>query len=130
MIEKLDNSNFILYCAKYYDSANLHNTEEFYEDLRRIKYIKKLITRYIENKELKERLILNHIIVLNNVFGPIHLSKILFLKMENQMKYIKPFLVFLNIMPEKIYNVGRENRIIHTDDIPMDQNIIDKLRKI
>jgi len=52
------------------------------------------------------------------------------LKMENQMKYIKPFLVFLNIMPEKIYNVGRENRIIHTDDIPMDQNIIDKLRKI
>jgi hypothetical protein len=103
--------------------------EEFYEDLRRIKYIKKLITRYLQSGDLKERLILNHLTILNNVFGPEVLVKILFLKMEDQMKYIKPFLVMLNICPEVVHNVGKEARIF-TDSIPMDQNIVEALRKI
>jgi len=130
MFEKLDESNFLLYCAKHYDNLQCHDTEEFYEDLRRIKYIKKLITRYIITGELKERLILNHIIILNNVFGPTHLCRILFLKMEKQMKYVKPFLLLLNILPDKIHNVGKEGRIIDTDEIEMDQRIIEALRQI
>lgn len=130
MFERLDDSNFILYCAKYYDNPNCHDTSEFYEDLRRIKYIKKLITRYVVTGVLKERLILNHIIILNNVFGPIHLNRILFLKMEKQLKYIKPFLVLLNILPGKVQNIGKEGRVIDTDSIEMDQNIIEALRKI
>jgi len=130
MHERLDDSNFLLYCAKYYDNPHCHDTEEFYEDLRRIKYIKKLITRYIITGELKERLILNHIIILNNVFGPTHVSRILYLKMEKQMKYIKPFLLLLNIMPDKVYNVGKEGKVVVTDEIEMDQSIIEALRKI
>lgn len=130
MNEKLDDSNFILYCAKYYDNPHCHDTEEFYEDLRRIKYIKKLITRYVVTGDLKERLILNHIIILNNVFGPIHLCRILFLKMEKQLKYIKPFLIMLNILPEKVYNIGKEGKIFVTDEIEMDLTIIEALRKI
>jgi len=129
MNDGLTDKNFILFCAAHYDNYQYHSTEEFIEDLNRIKYIKKLITRYIEKGELKERLILNHIIVLNNVFGPQILCKILYLKLKNQMKYIKPFLILLNILPDKIYNVNNEN-IIDTNLIPMDENIVAKLRKI
>lgn len=130
MFEKLDDSNFLLYCAKHYDNPHCHDTDEFYEDLRRIKYIKKLITRYVITGELKERLILNHIIILNNVFGPMHLTRIIFLKMEKQLKYVKPFLVLLNILPERVYNIGKEGKIFVTDEIEMDQRIIEALRKI
>jgi len=130
MYEKLDDANFLLFCAKNYDNAHCHDTEEFYEDLRRIKYIKKLITRYIVTGDLKERLILNHIIILQNVFGPHALCKIIFLKMETQLKYIKPFLVMLNIMPERVYNVGKDGKTYITDEIDMDPKIIEVLRKI
>lgn len=130
MHERLDDSNFILYCAKYYDNPQCHDTDEFYEDLRRIKYIKKLITRYIITGELKERLILNHIIILNNVFGPYHLCRILFLKMEKQLKYVKPFLIMLEILPERVTNIGKEGKFFVTDEIEMDQRIVEALRKI
>jgi hypothetical protein len=129
MIEKLTDDNFLLFCAKYYDNVNYASTEEFYEDIARIKYIRKLITRYIQDNELKERLILNHIIILNNCFGPEALNKILYLKLKDYMKYIKPFLVMLNILAEKIYFVNDE-KIIHTDLIEMDQEIIRKLRNL
>lgn len=129
MIEKLTDENFLLYCAHHYDNCKYTSTEEFIEDLNRIKYIKKLITRYVENGDLKERLILNHIIILNNCFGPEALCKILYLKLKNQMMYVKPFLILLNVFPEVIYNVGQET-IIDTNLIEMDQNIVDKLRKL
>lgn len=127
--EVLTDQNFLLYCAAHYDNYTYHTTEEFLEDVSRIKYIKKLITRYIEKGELKERLILNHIIILNNCFGPEVLSRILYLKLKEQMMYIKPFLIFLNIIPDKLYNISDEN-IIDMDMIPMDQNIINKLREV
>lgn len=125
----LTDKNFILYCASHYDNYQFHSTEEFIEDINRIKYIKKLITRYVEKGELKERLILNHIIILNNVFGPDVLCKILYLKLKPQMIYLKPFLILLNILPDKIHNVNDE-KVIDTNLIPMDGNIVEKLRKI
>ena len=129
MNEKLTDKNFLLFCAHNYDNAQYASTEDFIEDLNRIKYIKKLVTRYVESGELKERLILNHIIVLNNCFGPEALCKILYLKLKGQMKYIKPFLVLLNILPEKIHNVNNES-LIYTDTIDMDDLIVAKLRNI
>ena len=129
MHEKLTDKNFLLYCASHYDNVKYASTEDFVEDLNRLKYIKKLITRYTEYGELKERLILNHIIVLNNCFGPEVLCRILYLKLRPQMKFIKPFLVLLNIMPERLYNIDDEI-IIDTDLIEMDQNIVAKLRKV
>jgi hypothetical protein len=83
----------------------------------------------MDSGELKDRLILNHLIILNNVFGAPHLSRILYLKMFKQFKYIKPFLIFLNVLPDKLYNIGNE-RIIETDSITMDNKIVDKLRAI
>jgi hypothetical protein len=129
MNEKLTDKNFLLFCAHNYDNAQYASTEDFIEDLNRIKYIKKLITRYVESGELKERLILNHIIVLNNCFGPEALCKILYLKLKTQMRYIKPFLILLNILPDRIMNVDDEFAV-HTDDIEMDELIVSRLRKV
>ena len=126
--EPLSEKNFLLYAARYYDNPQCCGTDEFLEDIKRIKYIKKLITRYVENGELKERLILNHVIILCNVFGPEHLCRILFVQMPEQMQYLKPFLVLLNVMQRKIYNVS-ELREVDTDMIAMDKNIVDVLRK-
>lgn len=127
--EKLTDENFILFCAAHYDNAQYASTEDFVEDLNRIKYIKKLITRYVEYGELKERLILNHIIVLNNCFGPDILCKIIYLKLNSQLRYIKPFLILLNVLPDKIYNVGEYSEI-DTNLIEMDLDIVAKLRKV
>lgn len=127
-IEKITDENFFVFCARHYDKQ-CHSTEEFIEDLQRIKYIKKLVTRYEETGELKERLILNHLIILSNVFGPEIACKIIFLRMKEQLKYLKPFLILLNILPNKLYNVGDE-KIINTDVIPMDNKIVELLRKI
>lgn len=129
MREKLTEKNFLLYCASNYDNARYASTEDFVEDLNRLKYIKKLVTRYVEYDDLKERLILNHIIILNNCFGPEVLCRILYLKMKPQMKYIKPFLILLNILPDYLYNVNGEN-VIDTNLIEMDLNIVARLRKV
>lgn len=125
--EKLDESTFLLYAAKHYDNPQCLDTEEFYDDLKRFKYLKRLFGKYEEAGELRERLIINHLIVLYNVFG-IHATKMLFLKLEPYYSYLKPFLVLLNYMPDKI--ILSDSRIIFSSDIPMDQNIIEVLRKI
>jgi hypothetical protein len=127
--EKLTDENFLIYAAKYYDNPQCLSTEEFLEDLKRVKYIKKLLTRYIENGDLKERLILNHITVLYNLFGAEHLSKILYLKLRDQFYCIKPFLILMNALPERLYNI-RDQEIIDTDLIPLDQEIVKRLRQI
>lgn len=128
MNELLTDENFLLYCAKVYDNPGMYSTSEFVEDLNRIKQIKKLITRYTENGDLRERLILNQVIILHNCFNQ-HLAKILFLKAEKQFSYIKPFLVLINALPEAITNVGTK-KVVYTDIIPLDQTIVSALRKI
>ena len=129
-MDKLDESNFLLYAAKHYENAQCYDTIEFYDDLKRFKYIKRLFNRYVEEGDLKERLILNHIIVLNNVFGAEPTARMLFLKCKGMEEYLKPFLLFLNILPEKIENIGIENKIIYTKEVPMDTFILQELRKI
>lgn len=130
MFERIDETNFLLYAAKHYDNPQCYDTIEFYDDLKRFKYIKRLLNRYIEEGDLKERLILNHIIVLVNVFGPEPAVKMLFLKCRGAEDLLKPFLFFLNLLPEKIENLGIENRTIITDDIPLNTHILTELRKI
>lgn len=129
MYEKLNNENFTIYAAKNYTNPQCLSTDEFNEDLIRIKYIKKLITRYIEKKDLKERLILNHIIVLNNVFNTTQLCKMLYLKMKYDFEYIMPFLLYLNILPDKLYNVGNEH-IVYLEYLKPNKEITEALKKI
>lgn len=129
MIDKLDESNFMLYAAKHYDNPQCFDTLEFYEDMSRFKYIKRLFNRYEETGELKERLILNHLIILYNVFGPAT-TRMLFFKLNGHLHLLKPFIILLGFMPDKVYGVGVENKTITSSDIPMDEKIVKLLRKI
>lgn len=129
MHDPLNHDNFILYCAKHYNNPQCAETAEFVEDLNRIKYIKKLVTRYEATGDLRERLILNHVITLYNVFGSQHVARILYFKLEKQFKYVKPFLILLNILPDKLYNINNQ-KVIDMDQIEMDTRIVESLRKI
>lgn len=129
-LEKLDEANFLLYAAKHYDNPSCFDTLEFYEDLNRFKYLKRLFSRYEETGELKERLILNHIIVVYNLFGVEASTRMLFLKLKDYYQYLKPFLVFLNYCPDKVSGIGIDNITIVTSNIQMDFKIVETLRKI
>ena len=130
MHEPLTKDTFLLYCSKNYDGRYCATMDDFNDDLSRIKYIKKLVTRYQTTGELKERLILNHIMVLNNVFGAKAAARIIFFKLEDQFPIIKPFLAQINILPKHFFNIGSEGSIIETDLIPMDENVIKALREM
>ena len=112
MREKLDETNFLLYAAKHYDNPHCYETLEFYDDLNRFKYIKRLFNRFEETGELKERLIINHLTVLYNIFGAEPATRMLFLKLKGHFHLLKPFLVLLGYMPEVVYNVGIDNKNI------------------
>jgi hypothetical protein len=102
---------------------------EFESDIKRTKYLKRLFRRYKITKSLKERLILNHIILLNNVFGPEHTPRILFYKIdERDYDILKTFLAYLNIVPEMIYGIRGKN--ISVTDIPIDVNVAEILRQV
>lgn len=124
-IEPLTDSNFLLYAAKYYDNP-CHNTDEFLDDLKRFKYLKRLFVKYRETGELKERLILNHIIVLYNIFGD-KATPMLFMKLKGYEQYLKPFLVLLSRLPSKVLY---SDVIVYTSEINMDKKIVNELRKI
>jgi hypothetical protein len=128
IIDDLTEANALLYAAKHYDNPHFFDTIEFYEDLSRFKYLKKLFGRYEETGELNERLVLNHLTVIYNVFGVEASTRLLFLKMDNYGCYLKPFLVFLNYCPNVVYKV--EGRNIVTSEILLDSKIVEKLRKI
>jgi hypothetical protein len=102
---------------------------EFEGDLKRTKYLKRLFRRYKATKNIKERLILNHIILLNNVFGPEATSRILFFRIdEKDYDSLKTFLLFLNILPKVVK--GIRGKHIDTDLISVDMKIADILRNI
>jgi len=128
--QRLDESNFLLYAAKHYDNPQCFDTVEFYEDLNRFKYLKRLFNKYLETGELKERLILNHIMILYNLFGPLATTRMLFLKLRGYESCLVPFLIFLNYLPDVILGIGIENNTIYTSNIDIDQNIVNALRKI
>ncbi|NDG30418.1 hypothetical protein EB118_10135 [bacterium] len=130
IIDKLDETNFFLYAAKHYSNPFCYDTLEFYDDLNKFKYLKRLFSRYEETGELKERLILNHIITIYNIFGVEPATRMLFLKLYEYHKYLKPFLVLLNYMPERVKSIGLEGKDIISSDIPMDLVIVERLRNI
>jgi len=127
----LNDSNFILYAASNYINSAVYDTEEFYEDLNRFKYIKKLFYRYYENDDLKERLILNHLITLYNIFDHRACTRMLFYRIdEKYWPALKTFLIFLNYMPEVVYDIGEINNNIISADITIDLEVARSLREI
>lgn len=128
MFENLNDDNFMMYAVKCYNSPHCIMSE-FEGDIKRTKYLKRLFRRYKVTKSLKERLILNHIILLNNVFGPEHVTRILFYKIdERDYDILKSFLLYLNIMPDAIYGINGKN--IYSRDIPINEEVIKTLLEI
>mgnify|MGYP003340940960 FL=1 len=128
MFDDLNDDNFMIYAMKCYDTPHCI-LSEFENDIKRTKYLKRLFRRYKVTKSLKERLILNHIILLNNVFGPEATSRILFYKIdERDYDVLKTFLSYLNIMPDVIYGIRGNN--IKSSEILDDNNIAEVLNKI
>lgn len=122
----MTNDNFVLYAMHHYDNPQCHGVGEFEDDLNRFKYLKRLLYRYKQHGELKERLVINHLIVLYNVFGAAT-TKMLFFKIEKEFwPQLKTFLVFLNYMPTEVI----ADRRIQESDIPLDDTIIKVLRKV
>lgn len=105
------------------------NEEEFAEDLKRFKYLKKALGKYETTGELKHRLIMNHLIVLYNVFGPEAMVRMLFFKMEQHLGQLKPFLIVMNVLPEVVMAIGKDSRDFDTDDIEMDMVVVAALRE-
>jgi|TARA_R100001369_G_scaffold2191_1_gene7504 hypothetical protein len=129
IFDDLNEKNFLLYAMKEYNNPQCTNVDEFNDDLKKIKYIKRLLNQYVSEGVLKERLLLNHIIVFYNVFPPAAATRILFFKIEESFwPMLKPFLFYLKLMPEdKVESImGKE---IITGDISMDQGVVDSLRK-
>jgi len=128
MFDDLNEDNFMMYAAKCYTSPHCIMSE-FEGDIKRTKYLKRLFRRYKVTKSLKERLILNHIILLNNVFGPETTSRILFYKIdERDYDILKTFLSYLNIAPDFVYGIKGKN--INVAEIPLEPNVTEILRTI
>lgn len=123
---KLTESTFLLYAMKNYDNPQCTDMSEFEEDMKRFQYLRKLFSRYKQDGELKERLILNHLIVIYNVFG-VDGTNMLFLKLHEYHSYLKPFVEYLNYMPTVLQY---DELIINKDSITSDILIEEKLKEI
>jgi len=130
MFEKLDETNFMLYAAKHYDNPHCYDTLEFYDDLNRFKYLKRLFNRYEETGELKDRLIINHLTIIYNIFGAEPATRMLFLKLKGHYHILKPFLILMGYMPDIVRSIGIEGKDVISSDISMDEKIVEMLRQI
>ena len=125
MIEKIDNSNFLILAMKFYDNNQCFSLQEFEEDLNSFLHVKKLLNRYLIKGELKDKLIINHLIILFNLFG-IATVDFLFHKLDKQYwNVLVTFLVYLDRMPDEIPSMG-----LKLTDFQLDQVVIQRLREI
>ena len=124
--ENLTNDNIMIFAMKAYDKPNCIMSE-FKEDMKRFNYLKRLFKRYRKLGELREQLVLNHLVVLYNVFGPEVATKLLFFQMSNDdYSALKTYLLFLSCMPEKVK--GIKGHDIISSEIPVDMTIAEILR--
>ena len=126
MLISLTEDNYIYFAMKSYRNPGCMGVDEFHEDLNRTKYLKRLFRRYDATGQLRERLILNHIIIFYNVFGIEPATRLLFFKIEEELHpLLKTFLVYLNYCPEQ--NLPESKDLI---GIPLDEKVIEVLRKL
>ena len=125
--DDLNNDNIMMYAMKAYDRPNCIMSD-FKDDMKRFNYLKRLFLRYRKIGELREQLVLNHLVVLYNVFGPEVTSRMLFFKMsKDDYSALKTYLLFLSIMPEKIRGIKGQDII--SSDIPIDTRVAEVLRQ-
>jgi hypothetical protein len=128
MFKNLTEENFQMYAMKYYNNPHCAELEEFFDDLKRIRYIKRLFKKYTEQGILKERLILNHLVVLYNMFDGKAMTRMLLLKLEEYHSELKPFLIMLNYWTTDVGLV--DGKKIDDNKIYLDPGVVDVLGKI
>lgn len=120
LFDELSDSNFEMYAIRHYDNPSCLSKTDFEEDLKRFRWVQRLFNRYVKNNDLQLRLILNHIIVIYNVFDSVAATRMLFFKIVKEQHYIlKTFLLFLNKIPDNKYT-----------DIGVDIEVVKKLQKL
>ena len=120
MYEKITSDNIVMFAIKHYNNPQCEGEKEFYDDMKRFKYIKRLLRKYKETNILKERLILNHIIILRNLFGPEACVTLLLYKIQQEyFGTLKSFLLYLNMI--------REDELSRIEE---DKYTLDTLRKL
>ena len=120
IFEELNEENFTLFAIRHYDNPQCTSTEEFYEDIRRFRYLKRLLRRYYNSGELRERLILNHLIILNNVFGVENAVRMLQYKIDDEYwPVLKTSLLYLEYIDEGF-------RV----EIPLDKEVVKRMREL
>ena len=120
IFEELNEENFTLFAIRFYDNPQCTSTEEFYEDIRRFRYLKRLLKRYTKTGELRERLILNHLIVLSNLFGVDNTMRMLEFKIETEhWPILKTCLLYLGYINEE-----------WKTDIPLDEEVTKRMREL
>lgn len=125
----LCDDNFLIYAAKHYDRPHIIQSE-FEDDLKRIKYVKRLLRKYRQTGDCKERLILNHIIILSNVFTVDATVNMLFFKTDvEDYPVLKTFLLFLQFMPDRL-SASFNKYYVEQKDITIDLEIAKRLREI
>ena len=114
MYEKITGDNVVMFAIKHYDNPQCEGEKEFQDDLKRFKYIKRLLRKYYDTGVLKERLLLNHLIVLNNVFGPDACATLLLYKIQKEFwPALKSFLLFLNVLTEdELKEIEEDKKIL------------------
>jgi len=126
--DDLNNDNVMIYATKAYDKPNCIMSE-FREDMKRFNYLKRLFKRYRKLGELREQLVLNHLVVLSNVFGPEVSTRLLFFKMaKDDYSALKTYLLFLSCMPDRVR--GIKGHDIISSEIPVDMSIAQALRNL
>lgn len=127
---ELTEENFVIYAMKHYDNPACRGMAEFADDLKRFRYLKRLFRKYTAGKGLKERLIVNHLVVLYNLFGPEATTRMLFFKIEKKYwSQLKTFLVFLSCMPVG-FSFMTQGTTIEGYQIPLDEKVSEALKRL
>lgn len=128
MFDDLNDDNFIMFAMKFYENPHCTDLLEFHDDMKRIRYLKRLFKKYKQTGELKERLIINHLVVLYNMFDNRAMTRMLLLKMDGYYDCLKPFLIMLGYWTTSVGTV--KGKTLVDSDISLDQKIVETLRQI
>lgn len=130
MYYDLTEETFVMYAMKHYDNPDCRGVVDFEDDLKRFSYLKRLFRKHTSGKDLKEKLIINHLIVIYNLFGIEAATNMLFFKIEKaHWSKLKTFLTFLNYLPVG-YVINTQDCTMDSFEIPLDEKILNKLKRI
>jgi hypothetical protein len=123
----LTEDNFEYFAIRHYDDPNCQGLQEFREDMQRFKYLNRLLNKYEECGEMRTNLVLNHIVVLYNIFNEAATNMLFYRVAEKHWPILVPFLIYINRLPSDIYLSSK--RSIKDSDIPIDMQVVKILRE-